>query len=796
MEQLSQRFNIASKIILYVMAALIPLWAVPLSLPIEFGREVTFIALATAVFVLQLLIALRSGEIGFVRSPVLYAGGLFLLIYSISAFFSKSSYVSLFFSEASAEKLSTLILGVVLLLLTSTVFRSVKEVGVFVFILSAAGGMSALIALIGSFGYLPEIVGRWLPVANMIGTINGLGLFYLALLLVNIGLLFSGAFGWLKAWTKVLLCISSLLFFVMLLAINFQTVWAVLIGSSIFLFGLIFEKVRGGSHAFGWRHWAVLVLIVFAVVMLMVRTAILPVSIPVEVNPSLRATLGIVRSTFGEGVDRALLGSGPGTFGMDWGLYKDSSINQTIFWALRFAQGYSWASTLLATAGILGFLSFLGFIGISVFVFLRRLLFSREDMVLERALFLGIVSLVLSSFLYPANFTMTLLLFILMGLLLALMGERGEGEEKGFWKGFWDVKRVDIKFESPWALFLVSLASIFFVSLGIATLYLEATAVRAALIRVDANKAISNGNIPEVVKNLERAVALDSQNPQYHQALALARLDQIREIINRAGRGQNVQNEFQSVVSTAIQNIQTAVSLYPQESSFWRIQGTIYETIIPFIPGSEKFSFDSYKKAAELEPKNPAILTDLGRAYMVFAERQQLNINQGQGDRRLMEQARDQALTEAQAVLQKAAEIKPDFATAHFLLTQVAVRRGDIQTAIRSAEQAKLVAPLDIGVAFQLGLLYYQTNDLRNAEAEFSRALSMNEDYSNARYFLGLIYDRRGQKTQALDQFERIKLFNPDNQEVDKIIANIKANKRALAGIAPAPEDRRETPVK
>ena len=129
-------------------------------------------------------------------------------------------------------------------------------------------------------------------------------------------------------------------------------------------------------------------------------------------------------------------------------------------------------------------------------------------------------------------------------------------------------------------------------------------------------------------------------------------------------------------------------------------------------------------------------------------------------------------------------------------MAQTAARRGDINSAIASTEQAKLAAPLDIGIAFQLGLLYYQTNNFSRAEAELLRAISLNENYSNARYFLGLIYDRGGQRSRALEQFERIKLLNPGNSEVDIIVKNLKAGKRALQDITlPSPEDRREPPL-
>ena len=110
-----------------------------------------------------------------------------------------------------------------------------------------------------------------------------------------------------------------------------------------------------------------------------------------------------------------------------------------------------------------------------------------------------------------------------------------------------------------------------------------------------------------------------------------------------------------------------------------------------------------------------------------------------------------------------------------------------------------MAAPFDIGVAFQLGLLYYQGNDIDKSQIEFERAIALNSNYSNARYFLGLIYDRKGDKQKAIQQFQQIEGLNPDNQEVKHVLQNLHAGKPALDGIAPpgpAPEKRNETPIK
>ena len=85
------------------------------------------------------------------------------------------------------------------------------------------------------------------------------------------------------------------------------------------------------------------------------------------------------------------------------------------------------------------------------------------------------------------------------------------------------------------------------------------------------------------------------------------------------------------------------------------------------------------------------------------------------------------------------------------------------------------------------------------AQVEFERAISMNEQYANARYFLGLIHDRKKDPTRALEEFGRIAATNPDNQEVKRIIANIKAGKPALESIVPPavpPQQRTDVPVR
>jgi tetratricopeptide (TPR) repeat protein len=61
--------------------------------------------------------------------------------------------------------------------------------------------------------------------------------------------------------------------------------------------------------------------------------------------------------------------------------------------------------------------------------------------------------------------------------------------------------------------------------------------------------------------------------------------------------------------------------------------------------------------------------------------------------------------------------------------------------------------------------------------------VKLAENYSNAMYFLGLTYDKLGDKQKALEQFQKVSDLNPDNADVKKIVSNLQAGKKALDGL-------------
>lgn len=827
------RFEYGIKIILYVFTFLLPLFVLPSPIGVELGREIIFGGLIILASILWLFSILTRGQIRYQHSPILYASGLFLFLLVIATLFSQAPLISALHSDAIAETLLTATLGFLVMVLVGSVLKNRAEVGTLFFILLAASTLSGVINFLQLFGLAPYrffasfAEGRDF---NVIGTMNGLTVFYTVIFLMAFGLLLSSGSSKWKSWARVLLGLACLVFLGNILLINFRTSWIILLGGGVFLFGLMFKNIyrRGrteGTRRLGWRYWSALLLLILSVGMLMVRNiTIRELNLPAEVSPAFSTTVGVGKSVIAASAKSFFFGSGPATFGLDWSRYRDPLVNQTIFWGVRFNQGQSWVATIFPTLGVVGLLVFFVFIVAGLAVFLRSLL--NDDLgeaVLPVSAFLGFMGFLLAAFFYPANFSFIMAYFLLIGILSVFLkksapaaheaDETAAGDivvedimnapetislsEPG--RNFWDIRERVYAFEKPWVVFLSSLLVIFLIAMGAAGLYLEFSRLRAALVQQAGLNALNRGEIDRAINHFEKATLIQNQNYRIYQGLVQVTMEKIKSLVGRASQGENVQQDFQSTVAQAIQAAQSAARLYPNEPLVWRTQGALYELIIPFVQGAEQSALASYKQASELDPANPAIYTDAARAVLTYSDRLQFLAGQAsQTEKDQFEAIRAAALQEVRAQLGRSLELKPDYATAHFLAAQTALRQGNAKSAIESAERAKLSAPFDTGIAFQLGLLHYQNNDLNRAEAEFQRALSLNNDYSNARYFLGLIYDRRGERSKAIEQFEKVASLNPGNGEIPKILANLRNGKDALENISPpgpAPERRPGAPV-
>jgi len=132
--------------------------------------------------------------------------------------------------------------------------------------------------------------------------------------------------------------------------------------------------------------------------------------------------------------------------------------------------------------------------------------------------------------------------------------------------------------------------------------------------------------------------------------------------------------------------------------------------------------------------------------------------------------------------------------------------------AVASYDQALKLDPNNPYLFFQEGNIYLtnaiglatdkaeQKNQLlAKAQEQLEKAVALNPNYSNALYSLGIVYDSLGQKTKSIDAFTRLQQLNPQNTDIPKILANLRAGRSALQSATiptEAPSNGDNNPIK
>ena len=246
--------------------------------------------------------------------------------------------------------------------------------------------------------------------------------------------------------------------------------------------------------------------------------------------------------------------------------------------------------------------------------------------------------------------------------------------------------------------------------------------------------------------------------------LSLVRINRLLNDQSGKLSSDQVSSKFQELFGMAVLYADGAVGINPLNYQNLVALGRVYESVVSLGIGGSKEAYDKankiYEDAEVLNPMNPEI--DLIQARLAVVNKD-------------MKLARER--------IKEALEKKNNYTEAIFMLSQVEASEGNIVEAIKSAEAAAIIEPNDPVVYFQLGLLKYTKKDYQGAIGALERAISLNSEYANARYYLGLSYDGLGRKSDALAQFETIQKTNQDNELVKAVIANLKDGRSALRGV-------------
>jgi tetratricopeptide (TPR) repeat protein len=419
---------------------------------------------------------------------------------------------------------------------------------------------------------------------------------------------------------------------------------------------------------------------------------------------------------------RLLLGSGPSTFGEQFTRFHSQSLNQTNFWDFPFVQGYDFFVTFLTATGLLGLLAFLGVIA----AFVWQVLYGREKN-RGQNLIIPIASLLFALCFYPGFFVLMIYLFIMLGFFLADSGVHRE-----------------IPFDElrPSVLFVVFAIAAFLAACVLSGAYEVGVHYVAAAEYEDGVNALNANNLSAATTDLQRSIALVPASDDAWQAASQVAFASGEQAMSAAGETLN--SSAQSAFASAVQAAQSAVEIDPNNVANWENLGSIYANLVPVAGGADTLAREAYLSAEAIDPWDPDLPVSIAQVDIAAASQFSVALDAPDTQK---------ALADAETELNESLSLKPD-------------------------------DPLDAGLEFELGVLLYQNNQSAAAEVQFQRAVALQSNYSNARYFLGLIYANQGMTSAALSQFEAIAQLNPGNAEIQQIITNLQNGQPPLAGTA------------
>jgi tetratricopeptide (TPR) repeat protein len=158
-----------------------------------------------------------------------------------------------------------------------------------------------------------------------------------------------------------------------------------------------------------------------------------------------------------------------------------------------------------------------------------------------------------------------------------------------------------------------------------------------------------------------------------------------------------------------------------------------------FLQGDLKGAEAAFQKVADIDPKNPDGLVNIGRALL----------QEGDTGR-------------ARVVLEKALALKPDLARTNFFFGRVLKEEGKYDEAMARFKIVLAQYPRDRVVHNEVGRILFLQKRYADAVREFKETLSVDPEDLQAHYNLMLCYSGLGDETHANEHKERYLRFKAD----------------------------------
>ncbi len=747
---------------LYLVVFLMPIFFIPFSSDfLDFNKQ-ALLMLATFIALFAWMAkAIFSGGFTISKDKTSMAVGALVVVALLSALFSVNRYGSFWgWPLVTSESFLSIFCFATIFFLVSTHF-SEKEIS-HAFLLVAISSLLAQVFTILQLAGLHIVPVSFAAATafNTIGSFGSVGLFAVSMLPMFVVLAVLS-----QKWWKALFIANIIAVFVLTLLINYNFIWYGLLVSSLVL--LVCWTIRRDIFDARWMFLPMFFLIVaLFFIILSPQLQWLPQN-SVEVTLSHKATLNIDMQALRKS---PLLGSGPGTFSYDFSKFKDVNFNKNPLWNINFSSGSSHILNALATLGVLGFVAWLLVLALPLWRGAKTLLFERgKQDPIKSSLLLALFSMAavqcFLSFFYISNMSLMTMLFLAIGGIIALVAKQ---------------ERVYALKSSSWLMlgttFLFTALFIF----GLGFLMLEGQRYYADAYYYQGVKAATQGQRANGIALMKTAASNNSSLDIYFNQLATTSLALVQERVAKPDASLSAEAQKQmleSLVSDSIGAANIAVSINPNNIENWSTKGYVCQNLVGLNKDAVDCAIDAYDKAIALGPVNPYLYVQEGNVYAAAA----VSLPKEQ------QAPKNDFLNKAIEKYQKAIELKEDYSLAYLQVALATRGKSDAAAEATALENAVRYQGKDASMMLQIGLVYYQDKNWDKAQQQFQAALGVNQNYANALYFSGLTYSQQGKNDTAISQLEKVLQLNPGNQNVEKILANLRAGRPALDGLVTQP---------
>lgn len=478
--------------------------------------------------------------------------------------------------------------------------------------------------------------------------------------------------------------------------------------------------------------------------------------------------------------NKPLFGSGPGTYGYNFSLYRPIDLNKTGQYDVRFYSDRGILMESVSTLGVIGVIALIIVVLTYVSTAIHALLQSNNDNI--KTVALGLFAASAIALLYALIGAVdgmiilygTLIAALMIGLLRCSSGESDEKISLSM------TSSPQYALSFAFLSILVAVGVIFgFVTLG--KMFVADVHAGSAL------KARASNDFGRSTNLFEKAIILNEQEGRYFTVIGQYGLD-LANIETAKPDGERNDDFIAQFVTGATGAVSTGKELMPNDVLANETRGFVYENSGGFASNALEIALNAYTRARDLEPKNPYLDIAIGKLKLIEA--------QSKGDDAAEEK---EALIREAMTYFIAAKDKTTFdydgqsislfAPAHYYISVVEEVNGNIDdsidamttalqvTRIASGNDQQQTLSRQINYGFNLARLLQQRgtdDDMKNAENLLLQIIGANDQEINSYLSLGLLYEKQGRRDEAIAEYKKIiTVLSGDNEQAQENIQNL-----------------------